>query len=665
MKRIRTRIMVSMCALVVASLLIVSIISVYLNMQTATGTLEQTMVKTAEIASKQFSNHLRAYKIIVEDAASDERIINSSASVNEKQTVLDEVANRYHDFTRGNILGTDGTSIFTGDNFSEREYFQKAMQGQIWVSDPVVSKVTGAITIIIAAPIWQDGIYGSKVTGVLYLIPVETFLNDAVSEIKISPGASAQIINRQGTVVAHPNMDFVSNESNAQENEKSDPAMAPIAALEREMMAGKTGFGTYSMQGIKKLLGYAPIEDSNGWSIGVNAPLSDFMSYVNMSVIITIVLLVVAIAIALIASMRLANGIGKPLNALAEILSFIADTGKVDIGEAATRLVRSYSEKKDEIGTLAHSASGLIKMLGSKVENLNAIANGDLTVEIVRESDDDVIGNALAKMAGKLNDMFTHINSATAQVASGSLQIADGAQILAQGATEQAATVEELSASISEISEQTKHNAELANEAKMLGDGIKQSAGQGNRQMENMIQAVSEISEASQTIGKVIKIIDDIAFQTNILSLNAAVEAARAGQHGKGFAVVADEVRNLAAKSAEAAKNTSELIEMSIEKSETGARISAETSTSLTQIVEEVLKSSELVSEISKLSGEQAAAIAQISEGIEQVSQVIQQNSATSEENAAASEEMSSQASLLQELVSQFKLKDSGNYNSI
>ena len=665
MKRIRTRIMISMCALVVASLLIVSIVSVYLNMQTANGTLEQTMVKTAEIASKQFSNHLRVYKIIVEDAASDERIINSSASLNEKQAVLDEVANRYHDFTRGNILGTDGTSIFTGDNFSEREYFQKAMQGQIWVSDPVVSKVTGAITIIIAAPIWQDGIYGSAVTGVLYLIPIETFLNDAVSEIKISPGAGAQIINRQGTVIAHPNMDFVSNESNAQENEKTDPAMVPIAALEREMMAGKTGFGTYSMQGVKKFLGYAPIEDSNGWSIGVNAPVSDFMSYFYMSIIITIVLLISAIAVALIVSMRLANGIGKPLNALAGILSSIADTGKVDIGEAATRQVRSYSEKKDEIGTLARSASGLIKMLESKVESLNAIAYGDLAVNVTCGSDDDVIGNALTKMVGNLNDMFANIISATAQVASGSSQIADGAQMLAQGATEQAATVEELSASISEISEQTKHNAELANEAKMLGDGIKQSADQGNRQMENMIQAVSEISEASQTIGKVIKIIDDIAFQTNILSLNAAVEAARAGQHGKGFAVVADEVRNLAAKSAEAAKNTSELIEMSIEKSETGARISAETSTSLTQIVEEVLKSSELVSEISKLSGEQAAAIAQISEGIEQVSQVIQQNSATSEENAAASEEMSSQASLLQELVSQFKLKDSGNYNSI
>jgi methyl-accepting chemotaxis protein len=175
--------------------------------------------------------------------------------------------------------------------------------------------------------------------------------------------------------------------------------------------------------------------------------------------------------------------------------------------------------------------------------------------------------------------------------------------------------------------------------------------------MGQMMKAVQEINDSSKSIGNVIKIIDDIAFQTNILALNAAVEAARAGQHGKGFAVVADEVRSLAAKSAEAAKNTSALIATSIEKSEQGAKISAETSESLDRIVKGIMRSSELNAGIAKSSDEQSVGIGQISEAINQVSQVVQQNSATAEESAAASEEMSGQASLLQQLIAQFRLR--------
>ncbi len=322
----------------------------------------------------------------------------------------------------------------------------------------------------------------------------------------------------------------------------------------------------------------------------------------------------------------------------------------LEIEQAASRMAQgdldveiSYTSK-DELGILSKQMRELIRKLQVIIDDENKflarMASGDFTVDSICE--EEYIGGfkpllvSFRAIAEKLNHTILQISQSSAQVASGSNQVSGGAQALSQGATEQASSVEELSASINEISQKVQQNAEYAHKANDMAGDVGNEMQKSNQKMQEMIQAMNNISACSDEIGKIIKTIEDIAFQTNILALNAAVEAARAGEAGKGFAVVADEVRNLAGKSAEASQNTSALM-------------------NTVKGVEEVAS---IISQIADASGNQAEAIAQITLGIDQISNVVQTNSATAEESAAASQELSNQSQLMKDLVGTFRLKD-------
>ena len=302
------------------------------------------------------------------------------------------------------------------------------------------------------------------------------------------------------------------------------------------------------------------------------------------------------------------------------------------------------------------------KRLGQLGQSADRIAEGDLVTEVVTSTGDE-LGDVAASfeiMRQRVHKVLLEINQGADQVAAGAHNVSDASVALSQGASQQAASVEQLSASIAEIASQTASNAQNAEKANDLTVGTKEKAQLGNEEMQEMLSAMEEINASSANISKIIKVIDEIAFQANILALNAAVEAARAGQHGKGFAVVAEEVRNLAARSAKAAKETTDMIEGSMAKVETGREIAHKTADALNAIVGDVSSVADIVANIAKASNEQKLALEQINQGVQQVSQVVQANSSTSEEAATASQNLNQQADIMRANVGKFRLSNSG-----
>lgn len=380
----------------------------------------------------------------------------------------------------------------------------------------------------------------------------------------------------------------------------------------------------------------------------------------TVNIIVIIAVVVAAAVLVVVLTVVLTKAIVPPIVQIENAMNLIAN----GLLKEADGTITYHS--KDEIGVLAHAARKVIKFFQKVLPSISDMCRnyGNGNFNCICENYDSYVGEtseireSLMYVRDNLSAALANVDQASDQLLSGADEVAAGAQNLAQGATQQAASIQELSENITSISEAIKANsvdaAQASEKANTAGAGVQEV----NTMMTELVKAMNEINDFSGETKKIVKTIEDIAFQTNILALNAAIEAARAGAAGKGFAVVAEEVRNLAGKSAEAAQNTTRIIESTVNSIVSGNQLCAEVAEKMNQVGEtagEVLVINDKIAESSK---EAADSIAKVTLGVEQISNVVQTNSATSEQSAAASEELSSQANMLKELVKGFSLYD-------
>ncbi len=654
MKSIKSKIRLGMILTIAISMIILGIVSISISFSSSVSMLKTSIEGTSKVTASRIEKELTAYKYAANAVGSIAKLSDSTVSLAEKQQLVDYYAKEYN-MIRGNLLNLQGESLFDGNNYSDREYFKHALNGECYVSTPVRSSVTNELTVIVSAPLWKDGVPSSEVVGVVYLVPDENFLNDIVASVNVTDNSVAYIIDSNGNTIADPDTSVVCKQ-NIENESKNDSKLEVLADYHAKMRQGESGAGEYSINGVDKLLAYAPIENTDGWSLGLGVPKSDLMGSIYQGAIATVLLIIIAILVGLYISVRLSSAIGKPIEDCVKRISLLAK------GDLKTPMPQVKSN--DETGLLVKETGHIITTLHNLIEDiknlLGKMADGDFTVK--SKNEDYYIGDyqqllpSIKQITDNLSDILSQIQVASDQVAIGADQVANGSQALAQGATEQASAVEELSATIGDIESSSKKTADISLYARNVSNEAGSKLQQSNEAIINLSKIMKDISSSSKEISKIISTIEDIAFQTNILALNAAVEAARAGEAGKGFAVVADEVRNLAFKSDQAAKATKQLIEKSVIAVEGGSEMMDNVITAVEDVLSSAGKAVSSMEDVSKAVQEQYISISQITQGTEQIASVVQTNSATAEESAAASEELSGQAEMLKNLVSRFKL---------
>ena len=623
--------------------IILGVITAALSWVSSVSAVSETINNTSDVAADYVAASLEKYKAIAYETGSIARLADTEKSVAEKASILNEKV-KEHSFEKGFLLNSSGIDIISEANYSDSYCFKEAMKGNTYVSTPAYSEITKSVSYAVSAPLWKDGIPGSTPVGAVLYIPNGESLNDIMRSIKVGEGGTAFMLDANGITIADIDSSLVGVEDSVALGD-TNPKLKKYSAICKRMITGEAGVGTYSYGGVTKVVAYSPIPGINGWSIGVAAVRNEFLGMFYLSMVITVFFVIIFTILGIRSGVRLGKNVIKPIMVVVERLKLLAQG---DLHSEAP-----VPEENDETATLMNSLASTIqdlKIIISNIDNnLSELSNGNFLIQV----DDDFKGDfaeisqSFRGIIKSLSAAMRDINSNAESVQNGAIDLSEASQVLAEGATDQASAVEELTATITEISDKIAVNAKNAEKTSIIVADMNNQITESNEQMQKNIDAMNKIREASDKIAEIIKSIEEIADQTSLLALNASIEAARAGENGKGFAVVATQVGILAEQSADAAKNTKNLIQNAIMAVEEGIQLTNSTAQSLLAVVDNAKIVNESMAEIAKASDNQAVAASQITEGINQIAEVVESNSATSQESAAASEELSSQADML------------------
>lgn len=651
MNSIRKKITICLMATVLIALFAVGASSIILSYRSTIATVDQMMSETAVLAAERIEQELNAYKNVAMDTGRLSQLSSTLTTLEEKREIIDERIS-LHGFQRGNVIGLDGISIFDGNDYSDREYVKQAMEGNVYVSEPLVSKITGELSIMVAAPIYSSR---GRITGVVYFVPQETFLNDIVSSITISENSRAYMINKSGDTIADTTLETITTQ-NIEAEAQNDASLKDLAAVHAAMRQGENGFGSFQDSDGPHFVAYAPVGNTDGWSVAVTAMKKDYLADTYFGILINVIVIIASILASIVVALKLSSNISVPMQICAKRMKLLVE------GDLESPVPQATGQ--DETAELTRSTAEMVKGLNTIINDirylLSEMANQNFDIQSShRNAYVGSFQNILLSMRTlklSLSSTLRQINASAEQVSSASGQVSTGAQTLSQGSMMQASSVQELAATITDISSGAQRTSAAAEEAGRFVGQAGTQLGISVDHVKELNAAMQKISNSSEEISKIIAAIENIAFQTNILALNAAVEAARAGSAGKGFAVVADEVRNLASKSDEAAKATKELIESSIAAVIEGKEAVEKVTDSLEQTSALAGNVTTQMDTVVEAVEKQTLAITQVTEGIDQISSVVQTNSATAEQSAAASQELSAEAASLKHLVELFTL---------